>query len=110
MKEEFLQLLDYLMENCKYPYEISANAQQYIDKLKNSGTTEITENGKQILAYMQQNPEESHKARDIAEGLFTNSRSVSGAMRKLVTSGFVSKEGQDPVSYKITDLGKEFKI
>lgn len=110
MKEEFLKLLDYLLENCKYPVELTEDMDKYITKLRETKSVEITENGKQILSYMQQNPAESYKARDIAEGLFINSRSVSGAMRKLITSGFVSKEGQEPVIYKITNLGKEYKI
>ena len=50
------------------------------------------------------------KARDIAEGLFISSRAVSGAMRKLVTDGFVEKVGQDPVIYSITDNGKNIDI
>jgi predicted transcriptional regulator len=50
------------------------------------------------------------KARDIAEGLFISSRAVSGAMRKLVTDGFVEKVGQDPVIYSITDNGKNINI
>ena len=50
------------------------------------------------------------KARDIAEGLFISSRAVSGAMRKLVTDGFVEKVGQDPVIYSITEKGINIKI
>jgi predicted transcriptional regulator len=50
------------------------------------------------------------KARDIAEGLFINSRAVSGAMRKLVTDGYVEKIGQDPVVYSLTDNGKNIEI
>jgi predicted transcriptional regulator len=50
------------------------------------------------------------KARDIAEGLFISSRAVSGAMRKLVTDGFVEKLGADPVVYTITEKGKNVTI
>ena len=35
---------------------------------------------------------------------------VSGAMRKLVTDGFVEKVGQDPVIYSITENGKNINI
>jgi predicted transcriptional regulator len=38
------------------------------------------------------------------------SRSVSGAMRKLVSDGFCEKIGQDPVVYTITEKGKKFII
>jgi predicted transcriptional regulator len=50
------------------------------------------------------------RAKDIAEGLFINSRAVSGAMRKLVTDGFVEKLGENPVIYSITEKGKNIKI
>ena len=50
------------------------------------------------------------KARDIAEGLFISSRTVSGAMRKLVTDGFCEKVGADPVVYALTEKGKNYNI
>ena len=50
------------------------------------------------------------KSKDIAEGLFISSRAVSGAMRKLVTDGFVEKVGQDPVIYALTEQGKNIEI
>ena len=50
------------------------------------------------------------KARDIAEGLFVSSRTVSGSMRKLVADGFVEKVGQDPAIYTITEKGKNYNI
>jgi predicted transcriptional regulator len=50
------------------------------------------------------------KARDIAEEMFISSRAVSGAMRKLVTDGFVEKIGKEPVVYTLTDTGKNIVI
>ena len=71
----------------------------------------FTDNGKLILKFLQDHTETSMwKARDIAEGLFISSRAVSGAMRKLVTDGFVEKVGQDPVIYSITENGKNINI
>ena len=71
----------------------------------------FTDNGKLILKYLQENTGTSAwKAKDIAEGLFMNSRAVSGAMRKLVTDGFVEKIGQDPTLYSITENGKNITI
>ena len=73
----------------------------------------ITENGIKILTFMRDNKDKYNnvfKARDIAEGLFTSSRSVSGSMRKLITGGFVEKVGQDPVVYAITDKGLTVNI
>lgn len=71
----------------------------------------FTDNGKLILKYMQDNlSTPMWKARDIAEGLFISSRAVSGAIRKLVTDGFVEKVGQDPVIYALTEKGKNIEI
>jgi hypothetical protein len=71
----------------------------------------FTDNGKLILKYMQDNLDTPMwKARDIAEGLFISSRGVSGAMRKLVSDGFVEKVGQDPTIYSITENGKNINI
>ena len=71
----------------------------------------FTDNGKLILKYLQDNPDTtSWKSRDIAEGLFISSRTVSGAIRKLVTDGFVEKLGQEPTIYAITEKGKNIEI
>ena len=71
----------------------------------------FTDNGKLILKFLQDHTETSMwKARDIAEGLFISSRAVSGAMRKLVTDGFVEKVGQDPTIYSLTNSGKTITV
>lgn len=71
----------------------------------------FTDNGKLILKYLQEHQDTPMwKAKDIAEGLFISSRTVSGSIRKLVTDGFVEKVGQDPVIYMITDNGKNITI
>jgi len=91
------------------------NLTEYWEKFKGAtGSGEkpvFTDNGKQILAYLQSHPETTTwKSKDIAEGMFISSRTVSGAIRKLVTDGFVEKVGQDPVIYSITEKGKEINI
>ena len=71
----------------------------------------FTDNGKLILKFLQDHLDTiMWKAKDIAEGLFISSRTVSGAMRKLVADGFVEKVGQDPVIYSITEKGKNIDI
>ena len=71
----------------------------------------FTDNGRLILKFLQEHQETPMwKARDIAEGLFISSRTVSGAMRKLVTDGFVEKVGQDPTIYSLTNNGKIISI
>jgi len=81
------------------------------NKTKNSGP--ITENGKKIFLYMQENIEKMSNlftSKEIAEALFTSGRSVSGAMRKLVNDGYVEKTGKDPVQYSLTEAGKNYKF
>ena len=66
------------------------------------------ENGKLVLKYMQDTKDQYNnlfKAKEIGEGLSISSRTASGAMRKLVTDGYVEKIGSDPVVYSITEKG-----
>ena len=44
-------------------------------------------------------------SKDIGDAIGVSSRTVSGAMRKLVTDGYVEKIGQDPTVYCITEAG-----
>lgn len=112
-KQEFLDFIDKLMTAAPY-VEISEGAKIYLEALRNKEEVEkpmFTENGKLVLQYMKDNLDTTLlKAKDIAEGLFISSRTVSGAMRKLVSDGFVEKVGQDPVIYTITEKGKEIEI
>ena len=48
--------------------------------------------------------------KDIAEGLFISSKSISGAIRKLVTDNYVEKVGENPSVYSITEKGKNIEI
>ena len=66
----------------------------------------FTDNGKMILQYMQTAVGTHFTSKEMAEALTASSRTVSGAMRKLVTDGYVEKVGADPVVYEITDKGK----
>ena len=114
-KQEFINYVKDLMDaTSEYPVPMSDEARLYWEAF--CGTTEVekpmfTDNGKLILKWMQENTSDPMlRAKDIAEGLFIGSRAVSGAMRKLVTDGFVEKVGQDPVIYSITEKGKNIKI
>lgn len=72
----------------------------------------MTESGEKVLIWMLDNEKEHSNmfsAKTIGEGLFTSSRMVSGAMRKLVTDGYVEKTGQNPVSYSLTDTARSWK-
>lgn len=86
--------------------------QRYLDSLGTQETKPaLTDNGAMILRYLQgQSDEKMYKAKDIADGLCISSRSVSGAMRKLTSDGFVNKIGKDPSLYMLTEKGKNYVI
>lgn len=111
-KEEFIEYVEKLMSNSTI--EMTEGVQLYWDAFKGTSDEEkpmFTENGKIILQYLKDNQSiPMWKSKDIAEGLFISSRAVSGAMRKLVTDGFVEKVGQDPVIYALTEQGKNIEI
>jgi hypothetical protein len=114
-KQEFINFINDVMKEFNIgPDNMSENVRLYWEAFCGQDDVEkplFTDNGKVILQYMQNNLETPMwKARDLAEGLFINSRAVSGAMRKLVTDGFVEKGGQDPVVYAITEAGKTIEI
>jgi DNA-binding MarR family transcriptional regulator len=78
-----------------------------------SGRPQFTENGRLVLDYMQKEKETYNnlfKAKEIGEGLGISSRTASGAMRKLVTDGYVEKVGENPVVYSLTTLGTEVNL
>ena len=114
MKKEFMDFLNALMEAAPDVAEklMTENVKAYIEALtdKKNEKPILTDNGKLVLKYLQNAEPGIYKAKDIADGLFVSSRNVSGAMRKLVTDGFVEKVGESPVLYTLTEKGKEFKI
>lgn len=124
-KEEFIKMvesvIDYIEENAFDNTDsiyYSKNALDYFEEFKNQKETEssrtaFTENGLKVLQFMQENHQKFNNlmnAKEIGEGLFISSRSVSGAIRKLVTDGYVTKSGNNPVVYSITDLGLNQKL
>lgn len=95
--------------------ELDPDVIDYWNALKGMSDVEkpmFTDNGKLVMQYLQSLPtgSPSMKSKEIAESLFVSSRTVSGAMRKLVTDGFVEKIGQDPVMYSLTEKGKNIEI
>ena len=115
LKQEFIEFLNALMAAAPNIVEekMTPNIQAYINALQDNKIDKpvLTDNGKLILSYLQQHPDKIMlKAKDIAEDLYISSRGVSGALRKLVTDGFVEKMGESPVIYSITEKGKNFII
>ena len=121
-KEAFIKVIDYLftdehaMETEEIFKEEFSLAVEFFDdfknnKVKNSG--DMTENGKKLLSWMQENVDTMTNlftSKEIAEGLFTSGRSVAGSMRKLVTDDYVEKVGKDPVQYSLTKKGINYKF
>ncbi len=118
-KDAFIKIVQkeiFEKEHIKEGWEEEYNlALTYFNELKNNKIKEsipITENGAKIVNFMKLNKNKynnAFKAKDIGEGLFCSSRSVSGSMRKLISDGFVEKIGKDPVTYAITDKGFQLK-
>ena len=115
-KETFLKFFDELLAAAPSVAEtMSDDVKFYVEALRqgeSSGEKPLfTDNGKLVLKYMQENADMNMwKARDIADGLFISSRTVSGACRKLVTDNFVEKMGANPTIYALTEKGKNIEI
>lgn len=105
-KQEFIQYVETTLS----AFNMSEGAQKYYEVLKSVQEREkplFTDNGKLILNYLKENTSvgEAIAAKKIAEGLEVSSRTVSGAIRKLVSDEYVEKVSTDPVLYAITDKG-----
>ena len=111
-KESFIKMVEDLLLSDPTIAVDNDDAMAYFETLKVVKETkkqEITDNGKNIILFMQANEEKVSNlfyAKDIAEGMFVSSRAVSGAMRKLVTDGYVDKLTESPIVYSITEKGK----
>lgn len=76
-----------------------------------SRAQEMTKNGAAVLEYLQgRKDEEALTAKTIGDEMGVSSRSVSGAMRKLVSDGYVEKIGTNPSVYRITEKGQNYSI
>ena len=111
-KSEFINFIESQIDDWS---EASEEAQAYWEAFRGKEEVDkplFTDNGKLILKYLQDHQTDMPmgKAKDIGEGLFISSRAVSGAIRKLVTDGYVEKIGQDPVVYSLTEKGKTITI
>lgn len=94
----------------KYGNEFT-EALTYLTALKGAVDKEkpaFTDNGKLIITYMQAQRKigaSMFKASELGAGIGITSRTASGAMRKLVTDGYVEKLGENPTIYSLTDKG-----
>ena len=113
-KEKFIDEIGKLLMDAPENY-LSEDALDFWNGLQASGTDkpQFTDNGKIVLQYMRDNKDQYNnlfKAKDIGEGLGISSRTASGAMRKLVTDGYVEKIGNTPVVYALTNAGVTVEI
>jgi DNA-binding MarR family transcriptional regulator len=118
-KEMFIQEVEELLADRRKTFGedgLSEGARAYFETLKATPEKEkapFTENGAKVLIWMQENYESYNnilKAKEIGDGLFCSSRTVSGAMRKLVTDGYVSKTEGTPTCYSLTELGMNVTV
>lgn len=114
IQSEIFKREDIYVEQCGEDWEDIKNFwSQFLSDKKSSSNSEMTENGSKILKYMQSNEDKYNNlftSKEIGEGLFMSSRSVSGSMRKIIANGFVEKVGKDPVTYSLTDEGRNKQI
>ena len=115
-REQFIELVDLLMEDAVVDKDEWTDALVYFEALKMQKDKEkpvITNKGAEILLYIQnnyQNYKNMFSAKVIAEGMGVVTRSVSASMRGLVTGGFLEKISDKPVIYSITEAGKNFDL
>lgn len=118
-REAFIEFVNYFFEDNDVRFENDENfhlAKEFFEELKNNkikSSKEMTENGQKSLTWMQENFESMNNvftSKEIAEGLFTSGRSVSGSIRKLVNDGYVEKIGTNPVQYALTEKGMNYKF
>ena len=114
-KEKFIEMVDKLItdEILSGGYEDALEYFEMFKSVKESDKPKFTENGKKILVFMQENADKYNnlfKAKEIGEGLSISSRTASGALRKIVSDGYVEKMGSEPVVYILTEKGKTVNL
>ena len=114
MNKEFLNFVEELIKaNPDLATQLrTPNIDIYLDTLRNEpDKPALTENGKNILKVLQEEfATISFKSADVAASMGTSARGISGALRKLVNDGFCDKIGKDPITYTLTEKGKNFVI
>ena len=111
-RQQFIKEIENLLQESHYEI-LSDEALAYFEELKSGKASVggITDTGSKILLWLQANTsgtQEYFSAKAIGEGLFCSSRSVSGAIRKLIADGYVLKDGKNPVTYALTEQGNAF--
>ena len=94
--------------------QLSEDGMNYFASLKTEKPkTVITDNGKIVLKFLQEQNGEAVAAIKIGEAVGMTGRTVSGTMRKLISDGFVAKLGdkETGITYQATaDKGMVFEL
>jgi predicted HTH transcriptional regulator len=119
-KETFIEIVQTVIFDSGKTFNFSDkelnDALEFFEEFKNNKTKNsknMTENGKKLLSWMQENVDTMANlftSKEAAEALFTSGRSIAGSMRKLVNDGYVEKTGKDPVQYSLTEAGKNYQF
>ena len=119
-KEAFIEIVQTVIFDSGKTFNFSDkelnDALEFFEEFKNNKTKNsknMTENGKKLLSWMQENVDTMANlftSKEAAEALFTSGRSIAGSMRKLVNDGYVEKTGKDPVQYSLTEAGKNYQF
>lgn len=114
-KIEMTETLRSILEDAVKIYADDPSKVEYIQSIltENGTSADLTDKNKNILHWMQENVEKCNNifnAKQIGDGLFMSGRSVSGSIRKLVTLGYVVKQGENPVCYSLTETGKNIVL
>ena len=112
-----MTIKEFFAEIEKHINEFSPEATTFFEELKQKqdslGEQKFTENGKKILNCMQNNYEKYlnvFSSTQLGELLFMPPRSVSGSMKKLLNEGYAEKKSTNPVTYGLTNLGKNIQF
>ena len=111
--EEIFSRPDIYAENYPDTYALADEYWNEFKAGKAKGSKGMTENGAKLLSWMQENVENMSNmftSKEIAEGLFTSGRSISGSMRKLVSDGYVEKINGNPIRYSLTEAGRNYQF
>ena len=111
--EEIFSRPDIYAENYPDKYALADEYWNEFKAGKVKGSKGMTENGAKLLSWMQENVENMSNmftSKEIAEGLFTSGRSISGSMRKLVSDGYVEKINGNPIRYSLTEAGRNYQF
>ena len=111
-KDVFYLKVEFVLSDKDFEKQMKKLEKKKIKPKKEDGEIVMSERGKEIVLWLQEQPKQSYTAREIAEGLFCSPSAIPGAMKKLITDGLVEAEkvGTAPNNYKLTDAGVSIDV